>query len=332
MYGSLMLDIAGTWLTAEDRHLLRQPEVGGLILFARNIEHPRQVDELCRSIRAVRPDLLLAVDQEGGRVQRLRQGFLKLPAMRELARCTDAPRLAEACGWVMATEVLAVGLDLSFAPVLDIDHQRSAVVGARAFESDPHAAVVLIDAFIRGMHAAGMAATGKHFPGHGWAEADSHVAIPVDERSLEELRSCDLIPFQALSGTLDAIMPAHVIYPQVDDQPAGFSRRWLQDILRTELGFQGVIFSDDLSMAGAHVAGDAADRIQAAMTAGCDMGLVCNDRAAAELALGALQRLGATPPPTLSRMRARRECVVDYKQNPRWLDAIGALKAADLID
>jgi beta-N-acetylhexosaminidase len=332
MHGSLMLDIAGTWLTAEDRHLLRQPEVGGLILFARNIEHPRQVDELCRSIRAVRPDLLLAVDQEGGRVQRLRQGFVRLPAMRDLARCADALRLAEACGWVMATEVLAVGLDFSFAPVLDLDHQRSAVVGTRAFEGDPQAAVTLIDAFIRGMHAAGMAATGKHFPGHGWAEADSHVAIPVDERSLEELRRCDLIPFQALSNTLDAIMPAHVIYPQVDDQPAGFSRRWLQDILRNELGFKGVIFSDDLSMAGAHVAGDAADRIQAALVAGCDMGLVCNDRAAAELALAALQRLSVTPPPTLSLMRARGTYLSDYKQNPRWLEAIGVLKSAGLID
>lgn len=332
MHGSLMLDIAGTWLTAEDRQLLRQPEVGGLILFARNIECPRQVDELCRAIRAVRPDLLLAVDQEGGRVQRLRQGFVRLPAMRELARCADAPRLAEACGWVMASEVLAVGLDFSFAPVLDLDHQRSAVVGARAFEGDPQIAVTLIDAFIRGMHAAGMAATGKHFPGHGWAEADSHVAIPVDERSLDELRRCDLIPFQALSGTLDAIMPAHVIYPQIDEQPAGFSRRWLQDILRGELGFKGVIFSDDLSMAGAHVAGDAADRIEAALGAGCDMGLVCNDRAAAELALAALQRLKVTPSAALSRMRSRAGNATDYKQTPPWLDAIGALKAADLID
>ncbi|EWC42665.1 beta-N-acetylhexosaminidase [Pseudomonas stutzeri] len=332
MHGSLMLDIAGTWLTAEDRHLLRQPEVGGLILFARNIEHPKQVDELCRSIRAVRPDLLLAVDQEGGRVQRLRQGFVRLPAMRDLAGCADATSLAEACGWVMATEVLAVGLDFSFAPVLDLDHQRSAVVGTRAFEADPQAAVALIDAFIRGMHAAGMAATGKHFPGHGWAEADSHVAIPIDERGLDELRGCDLIPFQALSGTLDAIMPAHVIYPQVDDQPAGFSRHWLQGILRGELGFQGVIFSDDLSMAGAHVAGDAAGRIQAALSAGCDMGLVCNDRSAAELALTALQRLGVTQSPRLSRMRGRAFPATDYKQHPRWLDAVGALKAANLID
>lgn len=165
MQGSLMMDIAGTWLTAEDRQTLRQPEVGGLIIFARNIESPRQVRELCQSIRALRPDLLLAVDQEGGRVQRLRQGFLRLPAMRAIADNDNAEELAEHCGWLMATEVLAVGLDLSFAPVLDLDHQRSAVVGSRAFEGDPQRATTLAAAFIRGMHQAGMAATGKHFPG-----------------------------------------------------------------------------------------------------------------------------------------------------------------------
>ncbi len=331
MQGSLMLDIAGTWLTAEDRHLLRQPEVGGLILFARNIETPRQVLELCRSIRALRPDLLLAVDQEGGRVQRLRRDFVRLPAMREFASRADAARLAEVCGWVMATEVLAVGLDFSFAPVLDLDHQRSAVVGSRAFEGDPQLASELAGAFIRGMRSAGMASTGKHFPGHGWAEADSHVAIPVDQRSLVELRGHDLIPFQRLAGELDAVMPAHVIYPDVDAQPAGFSRRWLQDILRGELGFTGVIFSDDLSMAGAHVAGDAADRIQAALAAGCDMGLVCNDRAAAEQALVALQRLNVQAPTTLARMRGRADASLEYKNNPRWQASIAALKQAELI-
>lgn len=332
MQGSLMLDIGGTWLTAEDRHLLRQPEVGGLILFARNIEHPRQVQELCRSIRALRPDLLLAVDQEGGRVQRLRQEFVRLPAMRTFSQHADGARLAEACGWVMACEVLAVGLDFSFAPVLDLDHQRSKVVGTRAFESDPQRAVELIGAFIAGMRAAGMAATGKHFPGHGWAEADSHVAVPVDERSLEEIRGHDLVPFRALAPVLDAVMPAHVIYPQVDDQPAGFSRRWLQDILRGELGFHGVIFSDDLSMAGAHVAGDAAARVEAALRAGCDMGLVCNDRGAAELALAALQRLGARPAATLARMRSHAIASFDYKQHPRWLESMGALRSAGLLD
>ena len=326
-----MLDIAGTWLTAEDRQLLRQPEVGGLILFARNIENPRQVQELCRAIRAVRPDILLAVDQEGGRVQRLRRDFVRLPAMREFASRADAPKLAEICGWVMATEVLAVGLDFSFAPVLDLDHQRSAVVGSRAFEGDPQRATELAGAFIKGMHSAGMAATGKHFPGHGWAEADSHVAIPVDERGLEALRQRDLIPFRRLAGELDAVMPAHVIYPQVDDKPAGFSQRWLQDILRKELGFQGVIFSDDLSMAGAHVAGDAASRIEAALAAGCDMGLVCNDRGAAELALSALQRLGTQPSPMLAKMRTRVSGSLEYKQDPRWRASIATLKTAELI-
>lgn len=331
MHGSLMLDIAGTWLTAEDRHLLRQPEVGGLILFARNIENPRQVLALCRAIRAVRPDILLAVDQEGGRVQRLRNEFVRLPAMREFATRADALELAETCGWVMATEVLGVGLDISFAPVLDLDYQRSAVVGSRAFEGEPQRAAELAGAFIRGMHSAGMAATGKHFPGHGWAEADSHVAIPVDVRSLDELRARDMLPFRQLARELDAVMPAHVIYPQVDDKPAGFSRRWLQDILRGELGFHGVIFSDDLSMAGAHVVGDAASRIEAALMAGCDMGLVCNDRGAAELALSALQRLCVQPSPALIKMQAREVCSMEYKQNPRWRASLAALKSAELI-
>lgn len=332
MQGSLMMDIAGTWLTAEDRQMLRQPEVGGLIIFARNIESPRQVRELCQSIRALRPDLLLAVDQEGGRVQRLRQGFLRLPAMRAIADNDNAEVLAEHCGWLMATEVLAVGLDLSFAPVLDLDHQRSAVVGSRAFEGDPQRAATLAAAFIRGMHQAGMAATGKHFPGHGWAEADSHVAIPLDERSLDDIRACDMQPFKRLVHELDAVMPAHVIYSQVDQHPAGFSRRWLQDILRGELGFEGVIFSDDLSMAGAHVVGDAGKRIEAALAAGCDMGLVCNDRASAELALSALQRLRVTAPARLERMRGRGHATTEYSQAPRWLTAVAALRAAQLLD
>ncbi|RAU44315.1 beta-N-acetylhexosaminidase [Pseudomonas sp. RIT412] len=332
LHGSLMVDIAGTWLTSEDRQFLRQPEVGGLIIFARNIESPRQVRELSAAIRAIRPDLLLAVDQEGGRVQRLRQGFVRLPAMRAIAHRPDAQTLARQCGWLMATEVLAVGLDLSFAPVLDLDHERSAVVGSRAFEGDAERAAQLAEAFIQGMNEAGMAATGKHFPGHGWAEADSHVAVPRDERSLDTLRANDLIPFARLSKRLAAVMPAHVIYPQVDTQPAGFSRRWLQDILRGELGFEGVIFSDDLSMAGAHVVGDAASRIDAAFTAGCDMGLVCNDRAAAELALTAAQRMKVTPHPRIARMRGQGISTTEYRQQPRWLEALSALRAADLID
>ncbi len=332
MQGSLMLDIAGTWLCAEDRQILRQPEVGGLILFARNIEDPRQVRELCLAIRRLRPDLLLAVDQEGGRVQRLRQGFVRLPAMRELGAAPDAVALAGHCGWLMATEVLAAGLDFSFAPVLDLDHGRSAVIGTRAFGSDPARVAELAGAFIDGMHAAGMAATGKHFPGHGWPEADSHVAIPRDERSLEAIRACDLQPFARLAGRLDGIMPAHVIYPQVDEQPAGFSRRWLQDILRGELGYRGAIFSDDLSMAGAHVAGAADARVAAALGAGCDMALVCNDRGSAEQALGWLQRQGVRPAARLASLRARHWPGEDYRSQPRWLQALGALRSAGLID
>lgn len=335
LQGSLMVDIAGTWLTAEDRHLLRQPQVGGLILFARNIEHPRQVRDLCASIRALRPGLILAVDQEGGRVQRLRQGFVRLPAMGRIAEVAEgeaACALAMACGWVMATEVLAAGLDLSFAPVLDLDHGRSAVIGARSFAGNAALATALAGAFIDGMNEAGMAACGKHFPGHGWAEADSHVAIPVDERELATLRAGDMQPFIQLRSRLAAVMPAHVIYPAVDTAPAGFSRRWLQDILRGELGFDGVIFSDDLSMAGAHVAGDAAARIEAALSAGCDMGLVCNDRAAAELALGAAQRLGVTAPARLAGMRRQAYPSFEYRQHPRWLNALGALRRAGLLE
>ena len=330
MQGSLMVDIAGTWLTAEDRQLLRQPEVGGLILFARNIQTPGQVRELCRAIRAVRPELLLAVDQEGGRVQRLRRDVVRLPAMGQLSGRADSVELSRLCGWLMATEVLAVGLDFSFAPVLDVDYQRSQVIGARSF-GNVEQVIELGGAFIAGMGEAGMAATGKHFPGHGWAEADSHVAIPTDERDLDTLQRTDLRPFRALLPRLDGVMPAHVIYPAVDAQPAGFSRRWLQDILRGELGYQGVIFSDDLSMAGAHVAGDAGQRVAAALEAGCDMGLVCNDRAAAELALSRVQQLGVSPSPRLASMRARRLVDLDYRQQPQWSLALRRLRRAELI-
>jgi len=331
--GTLMLDVAGTWLDATDRHLLRQPEVGGIILFARNTESPRQVSELVRSIRAVRPDLLIAIDQEGGRVQRLRRGVERLPALGRIAalESSEAEPAARSAAWVMATEMLACGIDISFAPVLDLDYGRSEVIGNRSLGGDPSRVSVLGRAYIEGLHAAGMAATGKHFPGHGWAEADSHTDLPVDERSEEKIRASDLIPFKQLATLLDGIMPAHVVYPAIDPQPAGFSRRWLQDILRQELGFSGVIFSDDLTMAGAHVVGGITQRVDAAIASGCDMLLVCNDRSAAEEALVHSQKIGLTPPSHLASMLARRQPGADYKSDPQWRSAVAQLRRLGLL-
>lgn len=335
--GTLMLDVAGTWLDAADRHLLRQPEVGGIILFARNTESPRQVRELVRSIRAVRPEMLIAIDQEGGRVQRLRNGVERLPALRRIAALTStggmdqAEAAARSAAWVMATEMLACGIDISFAPVLDLDHGRSDVIGDRSLGGDPGQVANLGRAYIEGLHAAGMAATGKHFPGHGWAEADSHTDLPVDERSEAQIRASDLVPFSDLAALLDGIMPAHVVYPAVDEQPAGFSRRWLQDILRSELGFSGVIFSDDLTMAGAHVVGGITQRVDAALASGCDMLLVCNDRGAAEEALTHCQQIGLNPPEHLATMLARRQPGIDYKADPRWSSALHLLREMELL-
>lgn len=277
-YGPLMIDMAGTTLTALDRERLSHPLVGGIILFSRNYESPAQVMQLCEEIHALRsPQLLIAVDHEGGRVQRFREGFTRLPAMRTLGQWWDeTPRAAIECarslGFVLAAELRTVGVDLSFAPVLDLDWGRSEIIGNRAFHSDPQAVSDLAGGVIAGMRDAGMACCGKHFPGHGWAAADSHVAIPVDERSLEAL-AADMQPYRVLK--LDAIMPAHVIYSAVDAQPAGFSPVWMGK-LRNEFGFNGAIFSDDLSMEGAAVAGGIVDRAQAAWAAGCDMLPVCN--------------------------------------------------------
>lgn len=332
MQGTLMLDVAGTWLTAEDRQLLRQPEVGGMILFARNTESPRQVQELVRSMRAVRPDLLIAIDQEGGRVQRLRQEVLRLPALGRIAGSDgDSVAIAEAAAWLMATEVLACGIDISFAPVLDLDYGRSSVIGDRSLGEDPQQVIRLATAYIKGLHQAGMAATGKHFPGHGWAEADSHTDLPVDERSEARIRQSDLLPFAALAPLLDGVMPAHVVYPAVDALPAGFSRRWLQDILRQELGFKGVIFSDDLTMVGAHAMGGMPERADAALAAGGDVLLVCNDRGAAEQALSHLQRKGVQASQRAQQLRARGPAVDQYKALPRWRDSVAMLQQAGLL-
>ncbi|TXJ09489.1 MAG: beta-N-acetylhexosaminidase [Acinetobacter sp.] len=309
MIGALMLDVAGTTLCSEDIELLQAPQVGGLILFARNIESPAQVRTLTNHIRQIRPDILIAVDQEGGRVRRLKpeHGFSPLPAMGRLGKLyqtqpTQALQLATTSGWLMATEVLAVGIDFSFAPVLDID-EISDVIGDRAFAQNPHDIIPLARAFMQGMKQAGMATTGKHFPGHGSVKADSHVAAAIDSRSFAEIEAHDMQTFQALMPELDAIMPAHVIYENVDAHPAGFSPFWIQQILRQKLGFDGVLFSDDLSMQAACVAGGADARIQAALHAGCDMGLVCNDRAAACIALDGLKDLALPNQTRLEKMR-----------------------------
>ena len=309
MIGALMLDIAGTELTQEDIELLSAPQVGGVILFARNIQSPAQVRDLTDHMRQVRPDILIAVDQEGGRVQRLKQGFTLLPAMGRFGELYQseperALGLAEECGWLMATEVLAVGIDFSFAPVLDLN-DISDVIGDRAFAARPVDIIALADAFLRGMHRAGMATTGKHFPGHGSVKADSHVAAAIDSRSFAEIQQQDMQTFIQLQNQLDALMPAHVIYDQVDPNPAGFSEFWLQQVLRKDLGYDGVLFSDDLSMQAACVAGDADARIHAALLAGCDMGLVCNNRAAQRLALNAIADLPLPNQARLERMRGK---------------------------
>ncbi len=282
-----MLDIAGLTLSQDEKEKLNHPNTGAVILFSRNYQNPEQVTELINSIRAARNGkLLIAVDQEGGRVQRFQQGFTRLPPAAYYAQ---APELAEPAGWLMAAELLAVGVDFSFAPVLDIDCGVSEIIGNRSFSTEPALATRLSSSFRKGMNAAGMAATGKHFPGHGAVALDSHLTLPIDERDLDSIRAKDLAPFkQLIEEGLEGIMPAHVVYPNIDPNPAGFSPFWIQHILRQELNFNGTVFSDDLSMEGAASVGDFPQRARLAQLAGCDMILVCNNPAAAEQVLDAL--------------------------------------------
>ena len=296
-----MIDVAGTTLTDFDRERLLHPLVGGLILFSRNYESPPQLEALCADVHALRePRLPIAVDHEGGRVQRFREGFTRLPPMRKLGEWWDrdadaAKQAAQGIGFVLASELRARGVDFSFTPVLDLDWGNSGVIGDRAFHQEPAIVAAISAALIAGLRGAGMGACGKHFPGHGWVEADSHIAIPVDERSLEEIET-DMRPYGLLQ--LDAVMPAHVIYPKVDARPAGFSPVWINK-LRNDFAFDGVIFSDDLSMEGASVAGDIVARANAAWDAGCDMLLVCNTP-------DAVGELLARWQPVLDPVRSRR--------------------------
>ncbi|WP_110665563.1 beta-N-acetylhexosaminidase [Salinicola halophilus] len=278
--GPVMLDVEGIRLRDDERELLARPQVGGVILFARNTPDAATTQALTADIRACRPDILIAVDQEGGRVQRLQQGVTRIPAMATLGQqfAVDpeaALLLTQDTGWLMGMELAACGFDLTFAPVLDLDDGQSPAIGTRSFSPDPDVVSRLGAAFIDGLHEAGMVAVGKHFPGHGGVTQDSHFDVAEDPRSLEALRERDLVPFMRLAGKLDAIMPAHVIYRAFDDRPAGFSPSWL-GLLREEFGFKGAIFSDDLTMAAAHAAGAPDERARAAWAAGCDMAVICN--------------------------------------------------------
>ena len=310
--GPAVIDVVGTALTDEDRERLRHPAAGGVILFSRNYETPEQLSSLTAEIEKLRePALRICVDHEGGRVQRFREGFSVIPPMRELGRLWDRDReaareTARAIAYIVGAELAAHGIDFSFAPVLDLDYGGSSVIGDRALHFDPTAVGALGACIVRGFADAGMGAVGKHFPGHGYAEADSHVAVPRDERKEPEIFRKDIVPFRmCIEAGLAAVMPAHVIYTQSDSEPAGYSRHWLQEVLRGKLGFQGIIFSDDLSMEGAGVAGGIPERARAALAAGCDMVLLCNDPAGQALLLESLKETPLANPQRVERMRKK---------------------------
>jgi beta-N-acetylhexosaminidase len=331
--GPLMVDIAGTELGSDDRQVLLHPLVGSVILFTRNFRDPRQVSALTASLRALRtPSLLIAVDQEGGRVQRLREGFTILPSLRTLGRRFDEDRrealeLAHTAGWLMASEVRAVGIDFSFAPCVDLDYGVSEIIGDRAFHRDADAVAALGAAYMAGMRDADMAATAKHFPGHGAVVADSHVALPVDRRRLADLEP-DMRPYRLLiENHLPAVMAAHVVFPQIDALPASLSRRWITEILRGEYGFHGCVFADDLSMAGAAAFGDVVERARLAFAAGCDVLPICNDRKAVHAVLDHFKPDTQSPASQarLVRMRGRGEPPVDLAASEKWREAVAHL-------
>lgn len=324
--GPLMIDVSSFELNDIDREILVSPTIAGVILFARNIQTPEQVAALCDDIRSINPDLLIGVDQEGGRVQRLKQGFTRLPAMRKFGELYDkdldtARRFSEICGWLMASEVISVGIDFSFAPVLDLDLAISDVIGDRAFHQDPRIASELATVFTHGMYQAGMIAVGKHFPGHGGVSPDSHVELPVDSRSLNELHDEISVFKHLIEHDLSAIMPAHILFSSVDDELVTYSNKWLQQILRDDLGFNGIIISDDLTMAAAHTA-PMKQRVNDALQAGCDMILICNDQ-------NCVLKLLENPEPhwqqdfvKLRMLKAKQNLKYDVLiQNPNWQNA-----------
>jgi beta-N-acetylhexosaminidase len=328
--GPLMVDIAGTELTPEDIEVLSHPLVGSVILFSRNYRDVAQVSSLTAAIRAVRtPSLLVAVDHEGGRVQRFRDGFTRLPPLRSLGRRYDEDRreglsLAHAAGWLMAIELRAVGVDFSFAPCVDLDYGVSEIIGDRAFHRDPDAVAALAVAYISGMREAGMAATAKHFPGHGAVIADSHVALPVDRRNFVDLEP-DIRPYRLLiENHLAGVMGAHVVFPAVDPLPASLSKRWISGVLRGDLGFHGCVFADDLTMAGAAAFGGVIERAELAFAAGCDVLPICNDRQAVKSVLNHFgPDLGSPASQArVVRMRARGEAPVNLGADRQWQQTV----------
>jgi len=334
-----MVDIAGTELSADDVRVLAHPMVGSVLLFTRNYSNPRQVAALTAAIRALRtPHLLIAVDHEGGRVQRFREGFTRLPAARLLGRRFDEDRrdalsLAQSVGWLMASELRAVGVDFSFAPCIDLDYGVSEIIGDRAFHSDPDAVAALAVATMSGMRETGMAAIAKHFPGHGAVVADSHIALPVDRREFVDLEA-DIRPYRPLiDNNLPGIMAAHVVFPAMDALPASLSKRWITGVLRGEMGFHGCVFADDLTMAGAAAFGDVMARVDLALAAGCDVLPICNDRHSVELVLG---RFGANVGSAASqarlvRMRARGEAPADLHADRHWQETAARIAGLSVI-
>jgi len=338
LLGPVMIGLAGFQIEAEEREMLLHPLVGGVVLFTRNYESIEQLELLVAELHALRdPHLLIAVDHEGGRVQRFRSDFTVLPAIGQLGKVYErdrktARRLSQLSGWLMAAELRAVGIDFSFAPVLDLDKGVSQVIGDRAFAVEPDTVADLAQCYIRGMHDAGMAATGKHFPGHGSVVADSHLALPVDKRRYEDIQFDDLIPFERLADSgMEAMMIAHVLYENIDANLAGFSPFWLRDVLRQRLGFQGLIFSDDLEMAGATVAGTVPERAERALAAGCDVVLVCQTQQAMATALDGMKPYN-NPAAQLRMVRMHGRAAprrVQLQADPRWQQAVKQVLAYD---
>jgi len=329
--GPVVLDPAGPALGDDDRRRLLHPAAGGVILFAHNYESPEQLLALTGEISRLRePELPICVDHEGGRVQRFTQGFTAIPPMRQIGVLWDrdrekAKRSARAVGTVIAAELGAYGVDFSFTPVLDLDYGSSAVIGHRAFHYDPAAVGALAAQLIEGLAGGGMAAVGKHFPGHGFVAVDSHHAVPRDERPLKDVLRKDVLPYQAaIKAGLAAVMPAHVVYPQADAEPAGYSKYWLQEVLRGKLGFGGLIYSDDLSMEGASTAGGVAERARAALAAGCDQVLLCQNPKEQERLLESLAAIAVSFPERIQRMKRRSGR--DFRKSVAYREALEAIQ------